>query len=55
MGNRNQIWRRTQIEEAVKEESARISSIMRGDGMEFAKFHSKLNLQSLPDRLMTHH
>ena len=32
----------TQIEEAVKEESARISSIMRGDGMEVAKFHSKL-------------
>ena len=32
----------TQIEEAVKEESARISSIIGGDGMTVAKFHSKL-------------
>ena len=31
-----------QIEEAVKGESARISSIMGGDGMTVAKFHSKL-------------
>ncbi|MEC7104582.1 MAG: FAD-binding protein, partial [Candidatus Thermoplasmatota archaeon] len=32
----------TQIEEAVKGESARISSIMSGDGMGVANFHSKL-------------
>ena len=32
----------TQIEEAVKGESDRISSIMGGDGMAVAKFHSKL-------------
>ena len=31
-----------QIEEAVKQQSDRISSIMGGDGMTVAKFHSKL-------------